>query len=31
VPQHIPAALLAAMPPIMAAWMDAGSGPIFRP
>ena len=27
----MPAALLATMPPIMQALMDAGSGPIFRP
>jgi hypothetical protein len=31
VPQHIPLALLAAMPPIIAASIDAGSGPILRP
>ena len=28
-PQHIPLELLARMPPIMQALMEAGSGPIF--
>jgi hypothetical protein len=31
VPQHMPLALLAAMPPIIAELMEAGSGPILRP
>ena len=31
VPQHIPDALLAAIPPIIAALIEAGSGPIFLP
>jgi hypothetical protein len=31
VPQHMPEALLAAMPPILQALIDAGSGPIFLP
>ncbi len=30
-PQHIPDALFATMPPIMQAPIDAGSGPILRP
>ena len=31
VPQHMPLALLAAMPPSLQALMEAGSGPILRP
>ena len=31
VPQHIPLALLAAIPPIIAESIEAGSGPIFLP
>ena len=30
-PQHIPLLLLERMPPIIAALIDAGSGPIFFP
>ncbi|MCY1460361.1 hypothetical protein D9M71_779140 [compost metagenome] len=31
VPQHMPLALLATMPPILQALIEAGSGPILRP
>ncbi|MPM32428.1 hypothetical protein SDC9_78990 [bioreactor metagenome] len=31
VPQHIPLALFAAIPPIIALSIEAGSGPIFLP
>ncbi|MNN39837.1 hypothetical protein D3C81_1538890 [compost metagenome] len=31
VPQHMPLALLATIPPILQALIEAGSGPILRP